>query len=93
MSNVTDSVTAKGTQMLSQTVAREVRAELGRQSISHKVFAEKAQIPYKKALLMIRGERSWELEQVDAAAAALGVNSLDLIFPDRAERTVEATAA
>ncbi|PKQ24292.1 MAG: hypothetical protein CVT65_03615 [Actinobacteria bacterium HGW-Actinobacteria-5] len=75
--------------MLSQTVAREVRAELGRQSISRKTFAEKACLPYKRALEMLDGQRPWGLEDVDTAASVLGVDALNLIFPDR----VEASAA
>jgi hypothetical protein len=91
MSIVTDSVTAKGTKMLSQTVAREVRAELGRQSMPRKTLAEKIGVPYKKALAMIEGRRGWDLEEAEAAADALGVDPLDLIFPSR--QTPAATAA
>lgn len=67
--------------MLSQTVAREVRAELGRQSVSRKIFAEMTGIPYKKALAMLDGQREWVLEEVEAAATALGVDPLRLAFP------------
>ncbi len=77
--------------MLSQTVAREVRAELGRQSITRKALAAKIGVPYKKALAMIEGQRGWHLEEAEAAAEALGVDPLDLIFPSR--RTPAAAAA
>ena len=77
--------------MLSQTVAREVRAELGRQSISRKTFAAKVSLPYKKALEMLDGQREWNLEDVDRAADALGVSALDLIFPEHAK--IEPSAA
>lgn len=70
--------------MLSQTVAREVRAELGRQSVSRKAFADKAGFPYKKALAMLDGQREWVLEDVESAAAALGVDPLRLTFPSTA---------
>lgn len=71
--------------MLSQTVAREVRAELGRQSITRKTFAERASLPYKKALDMIDRDRPWTLEDVEAAAGALGTEPLDLLYPARKE--------
>lgn len=95
MANVTETVTQKGTDMLSQTVAREVRAQLGAQSISRKAFAEAVGIPYKRALALVDGQREWVLEDVGAAAAFLDVDALALIFPESAKTSgkVESSAA
>lgn len=79
--------------MLSQTVAREVRAELGRQSVSRKAFAEGVGIPYKRALEMVDGQRSWDLEDVESAASHLGVDPMSLMFPASERETEGATAA
>jgi hypothetical protein len=67
--------------MLSQIVAREVRAELGRKNINRKAFAEMVNLPYKKALQMLEAARPWTLEDVESAATVLGVNPLDLLYP------------
>lgn len=67
--------------MLSQIVAGEIRAELGRQSVSRKAFASAVNLPYKRALQMLDGQRPWTLEDVERAARALDVKAMDLLFP------------
>lgn len=67
--------------MLSQTMAREVRAELGRQQITRRAFASGARIPYKRALALLNGMHGWTLAEVDAAAELLGVDPMALLFP------------
>lgn len=65
----------------SRVVSAEVRAELGRRLIRPRAFAVRAGFAYKKALSMLHDQRDWCLEDVEAAADALGVEPMSLLFP------------
>lgn len=66
---------------LSRTATEEIRAEMARQRISQHTLAE--QLGWTQGYLSRRltGEVSLSLDDVDAIAAALGISTVQLVWP------------
>lgn len=72
-----------------QAVAEQIRRELGAQRISGRQLAEKIGKSPNYVNLRIRGEKALDLNDLDAIAAALGLNVIVLL--EAAERSPQAT--
>lgn len=69
-------------------VANNIRAELARNGWSQEELASKLGINRVTLNRRLRGQLPWTLEQLDQAAAAVGVPLAELlrVYPDNAER-------
>lgn len=57
----------------SKTTAANVRAEIARSGLTHKVAADHMAMPYHRFRRRITGETDWRAGELEALARALGV--------------------
>lgn len=63
----------------SARIAANVRAEMGRRDIKTAALARRSGIPHRTMYRLLKAERRWEAEQMEAVAAALGIDWLQLV--------------
>lgn len=60
-------------------IAANVRAEMGRRDIKTAALARRSGIPHRTMYRLLKAERRWEAEQMEAVAIALGIDWLQLV--------------
>lgn len=68
---------------LTRAIAREIRAEMGRQQISAVVLAQRSGVGYRTLIRYLNAERTFSLEVLDKLAGALGMTGTAIMVAAR----------